>query len=246
MKTVNAISTHHGDSWPAQQPPSWHSGDSCGSVPCALPVNCAACSFVHSSCTCEVYPLWREFKISVLSVPAKAKLTDNFWGSIYMLFRLESLPPPHWDLDNKSPRLKDRKKIRRSAPLVRGEILNQIHALTVSKMINFQIIWCLTLTFTLTQFSQLWLIQKTNQECPRYIMRNIFYLYLGGAGDKDREFYWRKPKCNNSKCHCLMKRLFIGTKNTKKEFKWWEKSTDKSSFSFLSTLVITIHTCKTL
>lgn len=153
MKTVNAISTHHGDSWPAQQPPSWHSGDSCGSVPCALPVNCAACSFVHSSCTCEVYPLWREFKISVLSVPAKAKLTDNFWGSIYMLFRLESLPPPHWDLDNKSPRLKDRKKIRQSAPLVRGEILNQIHALTVSKMINFQIIWCLTLTFTLTQFS---------------------------------------------------------------------------------------------
>ena len=62
MKAVNAIATHHGDSWPARQPPCWHSGDSCGSVPCAPPVNYAACSFVHSSCTCEVYPLWREGK----------------------------------------------------------------------------------------------------------------------------------------------------------------------------------------
>lgn len=49
------------------------------------------------------------------------------------LFRLKSLPPPHLDLDTKSPtRLKDRKKIRPIVPLVLEEILNQIHTLTVS------------------------------------------------------------------------------------------------------------------
>lgn len=55
-----AVSTHHGDSWPARQPPYWHSADSCGSVPCAPPANCAACSSGHSSCTCEASPLWKE------------------------------------------------------------------------------------------------------------------------------------------------------------------------------------------
>lgn len=98
MSIVNASSTHRGDSWPGPQPPCWHSGDSCGSVPCAPPVNCAACSFVHSSCTCEVYPLRRDVEISVLPVSSKAKLIANFWrcgGSIYRLFRLKSLPPPH-------------------------------------------------------------------------------------------------------------------------------------------------------
>ena len=76
MKMVNAVATHHGDSWPARQPPCWHSGDSCGSVPCAPPVNCAACSFVHSSCTCEVYPLRRELKVSVLSSLIQSKITS--------------------------------------------------------------------------------------------------------------------------------------------------------------------------
>lgn len=50
-----------------------------------------------------------------------------------MLFRVKSLLPPHSDLDNKSlPRLKHRKKIRQMVPLVTGEKLNPIHALTVS------------------------------------------------------------------------------------------------------------------
>ena len=62
-----AVSTHRGDSWPAQQPPYWHSADSCGSVPCAPPVNCAACSSGHSSCTCEAYPLWKEQEHQVKS-----------------------------------------------------------------------------------------------------------------------------------------------------------------------------------
>lgn len=62
-----AVSTHHGDSWPAQQPPYWHSADNCGSVPCAPPVNCAACSSGHSSCTCEASPLWKEWECQVKS-----------------------------------------------------------------------------------------------------------------------------------------------------------------------------------
>lgn len=57
-----AVCTHHGDSWPAQQPPDWHSADSCGSVPCAPPENCAACSSGRSSCTCEASPLRKEWE----------------------------------------------------------------------------------------------------------------------------------------------------------------------------------------
>lgn len=62
-----AVSTHHGDSWPARQPPYWHSADSCGSVPCAPPANCAACSSGRSSCTCEASPLRREQEHQVKS-----------------------------------------------------------------------------------------------------------------------------------------------------------------------------------
>lgn len=63
----NAVSTHRGDSWPARQPPCWRSADSCGSVPCALPANCAACSSGRSSCTCEASPLWKERELQVKS-----------------------------------------------------------------------------------------------------------------------------------------------------------------------------------
>lgn len=64
------VSTHRGDSGPARQPPCQHSACSCGSVPCALPANCAACSSGHSSCTCEASPLWREWECQVRSTAA--------------------------------------------------------------------------------------------------------------------------------------------------------------------------------
>lgn len=64
------VSTHRGDSGPARRPPCPHSACSCGSAPCALPANCAACSSGHSSCTCEASPLWREWECLVRSTAA--------------------------------------------------------------------------------------------------------------------------------------------------------------------------------
>lgn len=54
----------------------------------------------------------------------------------------------------------------------------------------------------------------------------------GRGSGKDREFYLRKPKCNNLKCHCLMKRLFMGTKKTKKNSSDEKKVQIKAEFLF--------------